>query len=490
MKKKFRNAFAVCLVALTVALVAVLGVGCGGTQKYIVSIEAGQESGTYIVTYSDGETQTMVLPGKDGRDGKDGKDVTITDIYETYVKETGEDISYSEFIDKYLSLSVQSDNSATIAQCLRSVGKVYAEFVEQVSGSFFGRPVYDIAIYTGAAVVWSMDEAQDGYTYFVTNAHVIYDSKAVSSENDGKIARKVVLYMYGSESSPYTVDGDGDGRADADENGYTLYDYGDYGIECEIVGYTFEKDLAVIKAKTDDVKKVNPNVCAVELADEYHVGETAIAIGNPDDGGISVTEGIVSVDNDDIELTIDAKRTYRSIRMDTALYGGNSGGGLFNSSGKLIGIANAGSTQEENINYAIPLEIVRGTVENILYWDADGSSATSGAYKVTLGVTVLSSGSKYIYDSSLGYGKIVEDVVVRSVVENSIASRLGLSNDDVITAVVVNEKKTEVKRSFDISDIILTMRPGDEIAGGYTRGGETYTSESYTLASSDFEKLA
>ena len=53
MKKKFRNAFAVCLVALTVALVAVLGVGCGGTQKYIVSIEAGQESGTYIVTFGE-----------------------------------------------------------------------------------------------------------------------------------------------------------------------------------------------------------------------------------------------------------------------------------------------------------------------------------------------------------------------------------------------------------------------------------------------------
>lgn len=489
MKNKFRNVFTVCLLALTIALVAVLGVGCGA-QKHVVSIEAGQESGVYIVTYSDGETQTLVLPGRDGKDGQDGKDVTITDIYDKYIAETGDEISYAEFLEKYLTLNVPSDNSATIAQCLRSVGKVYTEFVEQSSGSVWSRPTYDIAIYTGAAVVWSIDDTQDGYTYFVTNAHVVYDSKAVTNYNGGKIARKVYLYMYGSESAPHAVDNNDDGRADTDDNGYTIYEYGEYGIACDIVGYTFEKDLAVLKAKTSDVKKVNPNVCAVELADEYHVGETAIAIGNPDDGGISVTEGIVSVDNDNIELTIDTKRTYRSIRMDTALYGGNSGGGLFNSAGKLIGIANAGSTQEENINYAIPLEIVSGTVENILYWEAYGDSARFGANKITLGVTVMSSGSKYVYDASLGYGKITEDVVVQSVVENSIASRMGVMQDDVITAVSVGDKKIQVKRSFDISDIILTMRPGDEISLEYTRGGDKRVSDKVTLSLEDFEKLA
>ena len=490
MKKKLCNAVTVCVLALTLLSIAVFGVGCGESQRYIVSIEAGRESGAYIITYSDGETQTLVLPGKDGKDGEDGKDVTITDIYETYIKETGENISYAEFLDKYLSITAPGDNSATIAKCLRSVGKVYTEFVEQVSDTFFGSPVYDIAIYTGAAVVWSIDESESGYTYFVTNAHVIYDSKAVFIENDGKIARKVMLYMYGSESSPYTADKDEDGKADTDESGYTVYDYGDYGIACDIVGYTFEKDLAVIRAKTSDVKRVNPNVCAIELEDEYSVGETAIAIGNPDDGGISVTEGIVSVDNDTIELTIDTKRTYRSIRMDTALYGGNSGGGLFNSEGKLIGIANAGSSEEENINYAIPLEIVRGTVENILYWDADGDSATSGAYKITLGLTVMSSGSKYVYDADRGYGKIVENVVVQSIADNSIASRFDMAKDDVITAVTVDGVKTKVNRSFDISDIILTMRPGDTISLEYTRGGETHTSSAVTLEHSDFEKIA
>ena len=176
--------------------------------------------------------------------------------------------------------------------------------------------------------------------------------------------------------------------------------------------------------------------------------------------------------------------------MDTALYGGNSGGGLFNSEGKLIGIANAGSSEEENINYAIPLEIVRGTVENILYWDADGDSATSGAYKITLGLTVMSSGSKYVYDADRGYGKIVENVVVQSIADNSIASRFDMAKDDVITAVTVDGVKTKVNRSFDISDIILTMRPGDTISLEYTRGGETHTSSAVTLEHSDFEKIA
>lgn len=487
MKKRLATIMSVTLLALTMALAAVFGVGCGSV--YVTSMTEGTESGTYIVTYSDGTTQTLLLPGRDGKDGEDGKDVTITDVYETYKKETGEDISFSDFLDKYLTLSGSgADNSAVIAQCLRSVAKVYTEFVEQMAGMSW-RPVYDINIYTGSAVIWSIDKSDDGYTYLVTNAHVIYDSKAVSRLNGGLTAKRVYCYLYGSEGAPYTVDNDGDGRADTDADGYTAYEYGDYATECEIVGYSYEKDLAVLRAKTSNLLAVNDDIHAVTLADGYHVGETAIAIGNPEDEGISVTEGIVSIDNENITLNIDKQRTYRSIRIDTALYGGNSGGGLFNSNGKLIGIANAGSTQDENINYAIPLEIVKGTVENILYWFGDGNPETNGAYKITMGVTVLSSGSKYVYDSALGYGTIVENVTVQEISEGSIASRFGMAVDDVITAVIVGDKTYFVNRSFNISDIILTMRPGDSVALEYTRGGVSARSQSVVLTLSDFAKI-
>ena len=484
MKRKLAKILTVATLVLAILLVAVLGVGCGSV--HVTSISEGQGTGEYIVTYSDGTTQTLNLPG---RDGKDGKDVTITDIYETYKKETGEDIAFTDFLDKYLTLEGKgADNSAVIARCLNSVAKVYTEFVEQVAGAVW-RPVYDIAVYTGSAVIWSIDASADGYTYMVTNAHVVHDSKA-AYPNGGNIAKRVHCYLYGSESAPHTVDKDGDGRADSDAEGYTLYDYGDYGTECEIVGYSFEKDIAVIRAKTSALLAINDDIRAVELADGYHVGETAIAIGNPEDEGISVTEGIVSIDNENIELNINTHRTYRSIRIDTALYGGNSGGGLFNGDGKLIGIANAGSSEDQNINYAVPLEIVRGTVENILYWFGDGNDDTTGAYKIVMGVTVLSSGSKYVYDSSLGYGKIEENVTVQEITSGSIASRFGIAVGDVITGVVVGSTTHEVKRNFDISDIILTMRPGDTIALTYTRDGVAARSAAVTLTVSDFTKIA
>ena len=208
----------------------------------------------------------------------------------------------------------------------------------------------------------------------MTNYHVIYDSKADADLNGGMTARQVYCYLYGSEDTPVQketgrTDSNGNPIYETDENGCIVYDYGDYGVKCDIVGGSIEKDLAVLRAKTSELKNINPDIKAVTLAEDYYVGETAIAIGNPENEGISVTKGVVSVDNEYITLSIDGtKRAYRSIRMDTALYGGNSGGGLFNAEGKLIGICNAGDSTDQNINYAIPLDIVKGTVGNILYY--------------------------------------------------------------------------------------------------------------------------
>ena len=105
------------------------------------------------------------------------------------------------------------------------------------------------------------------------------------------------------------------------------------------MGGTITYDIAVLRAKTSDVLARNEDAQPVKLADEYHVGETAIAIGNPEGDGLSVTQGVISTESEYITLSIDdTPRSYRSIRIDTALYSGNSGGGLFNKSGELIRI--------------------------------------------------------------------------------------------------------------------------------------------------------
>lgn len=195
--------------------------------------------------------------------------------------------------------------------------------------------------------------------YIVTYYHVVYNAAADEDKNGGsKIGCEIYCYLYGSESMP-VISG-------YDDDDYYQYEYGDYAIECEYIGGSQETDIAVLRAEKEAVYAVNDNVRAVTLAEDYHVGESVYAIGNAEGEGITATEGIVSLDNEYIGLDIDENGTdesYRSIRFDTSIYHGNSGGGLFNARGELIGITNAGIDGYESICYAIPVSIAKGAAE-------------------------------------------------------------------------------------------------------------------------------
>ena len=202
-----------------------------------------------------------------------------------------------------------------------------------------------------------------------------------------------------------------------------------------------------------------------------------------------MTEGIVSVDSEYISLDIDgdnAYESYRSIRFDAAIYHGNSGGGLYNAKGELIGITNAGTEVNENMCYAIPVSIVRGTVENILYHANDGDESTNGVLKITLGVTVSGENARYVLDQTTGLGKIVEDITVQSVTAGSLAESMGLGEGDVLTAAVINGTSFELDRTFDLGDLILTLRPGDTLSLTVTRAGESVTTSALTLEAGQF----
>lgn len=521
--KKFKK----CLIAVLMCVAIVFTVclsGCalltsnaGGTDVdgvYVTQLGDATDDENFIITvvYSDGRTQEIKIPvaqdgkdgangadgkdgadgadgkdgadgtpgapgadGEDGKDGADGKDLTIQEIYDKYVEENGE-ISYNDFLKEYFP-TIYDDSNACVGECLLSSFKVHSEFIMKTQS--FGYPSYENAIASGSAVVWSMDgDKENGYTYLVTNYHVIYEPDSDSNRNGGThFARKITAYVYGSEYKPQQT-------TSVDSNGYAVYNYGSYGISCEYVGGAASSDIAIIRAKTSDILAINDAVKPVKLASGYRVGEKAIAIGNSENLGISVTEGILSVIDENISLSVDGtSRVYRSLRIDTAIYEGNSGGGLFNSDGELIGITNAGAQVQENINYAIPLEIVKGTADNIMYYFREGKTDRAGkAYKITFGVTVASQNVKYVYDPSLGYGYIQEDVTVQSTESGSMANvGFSLLAGDIIKAVIVNkntEKETryEVLRSTDISDAALNIRPGDTVQIEYIRGGEKRTS--------------
>ena len=238
-----------------------------------------------------------------------------------------------------------------------------------------------------------------------------------------------------------------------------------------------------MRAEKEAVYAVNENVRAVTLADGYHVGESVYAVGNAEGEGISATEGIVSVDNEYIGLDIDEDGTdesYRSIRFDATIYHGNSGGGLFNAQGELIGITNAGIDGYESICYAIPVSIAEGAAENILYHYYDGDDTTNGVYKITTGVTVSAKNAKYVLDES-GYGKITEEICIEAVTSGSVAETLGLAAGDTLTAFVIGGVRHGLDRTFDIGDLLLTLRPNDTLQFEYERNGEKHVTETYTL---------
>ena len=170
---------AVTMCAAVIAAVPAFA-GCN-SQPYVTSIAKSSSEGlqdTYTVYYSDGSTsQFTVTNGSDG--------VSADDLYEKYKEESGEDLTYEEFLEKYLT--VENGNTASVINySLQSCLKIYTEFVETTySQGMWGQINVnsDTAVYTGSAVIYDIDTITDGYTYLVTNYHVVSDSNANNEKN-------------------------------------------------------------------------------------------------------------------------------------------------------------------------------------------------------------------------------------------------------------------------------------------------------------------
>ena len=460
MKRKNILLAAVLAVVLAAALALA---GCGGTTPVVTGIYATDNG--YIVYYSDGTMSTLA---------GGGSEITIDELYERYKEEYG-DISYEEFLQKYLTVDVGADNASVINGLLRSSVVVYSEFT--VSDTRFGQVSRGIEVSEGSGVIYRID---DDYTYIITNYHVVYNAAANTDNGDSNIARALHCYLYGSEGGySFTK------RYDA--QGYPIVEYGSGALACEYVGGSATADLVLLRVKTGELRRINAGAVAVQFAEDYRVGKTAIVIGNAEGLGTSVTEGIVSVDRENVSLSdVDGvTRTYQLMRVDAAAYGGNSGGGVFDAEGKLIGILNSGSREAQNINFAIPVETVAGVTENIYYSATDGDDSTEGVYKVTLGVTVQYDNSRYEYDASTGYGSIRETITVQGVTGGSLADEMGLQSGDVLQSVTIDGKTYSIDRQYDLDDALYRLQPGESCSLTYLRDGKVCESSTVLAEAGD-----
>ena len=129
----------------------------------------------------------------------------------------------------------------------------------------------------------------------------------------------------------------------------------------ELVGVDAETDLALLKVDLGEVAAIEFGSSA-----SLRIGDVVLAIGNPYGLTKSVTQGIVSGTG---RGYLDNLTTFQNfIQTDAAINAGNSGGALVNVAGELVGINTAVLAQDfgtEGIGFAIPVDLVRGVVDEI-----------------------------------------------------------------------------------------------------------------------------
>lgn len=342
------------------------------------------------------------------------------------------------------------ENLAVASKALLSCVSVYCNFETQYSSGFYPGGSTSTRSYTssGSGVIYKLDK-NSGDAYVITNYHVVYDSDA---DTANKISDDITLYLYGQEA--------------------TLY-----AIPATYIGGSMRYDIAVLKVEDSAVLTESNAVAATfSNSDEVGILETVIAVGNPEMKGLSVTVGNVNVDSEDILITgaDDVTQvTMRVIRIDAAVNSGNSGGGLFNSKGELVGIVNAkmADSSIDNIGYAIPSNVAKNIAENIIYY-CDGTAEES-VYRCVMGVVPGVAARSTEYDESTGIISKVERVGVLAVDEESIAYGV-LQENDLINSITVDGVKVEVTRTFHVFDSMLNARAGSTVVLNITRGSETF----------------
>ncbi len=414
----------IALLLVAVLLLSTL-TGCIRVSRSILDAEIN-EHGELIITYNNGTQDNLgIVVGSDGEDGQDGANGSGG---------TG--------------ITGDSNVPQAVGTALRSSVSIYCTFSGRMQESYSA----------GSGVIYDLDK-KNGNAFIITNYHVVYSSD--SSTRDG-ICDDIQVYLYG-------------GQLEGQE------------LEAEYVGGSAYYDIAVLYVKNSDVLK-NSDAQEVTVADSDAVmpGQTAIAVGNAEGEGISATTGIISVDSEHITMTAVDESTEvstRVMRIDTAVNHGNSGGGLFDDQGRLIGIVNAKivDSEVENIAYAIPTAVAIGAADNII--DHCYGKSCKTVMRAMLGITIINSASKGVYDADTGLMHIEETIQVHEIDRTSIAKGALLA-DDILVSITLNGETKQITRQHHVIDMMLNARAGDTVELTVLRDGKEHT-VSFDLTSKD-----
>lgn len=291
------------------------------------------------------------------------------------------------------------------------------------SNSFFGfgSPTTSTATASGSGIIISKDG------YILTNNHVVDTSTSNSSYS----------YYDLSEATSVKV------KLNSDVYGTdAVYD-------AKIVGKDSQTDLAVLKIDKTDLT-------AAEFADsdEAVVGEFVMAVGSPLGLDATVTTGIISAVNREVESD---GTTYVCIQTDAAINSGNSGGALVNSEGKVIGIntLKLSGSGVEGIGFAIPINSTLDIIDDLIEYNK--------VLRPYIGITGIE-----LDDATVKkYNLATLGIYIQSVENFSPAEKAGLQAGDII----IQADGKDVKTMDELNEIKNTHAIGEAMALKVNRNG-------------------
>ena len=335
-----------------------------------------------------------------------------------YSISNGSTIKTTSVADGSLDVStVASENMAAMV----SINTVSVEEVKNYYGMFGGQSSSQETQSSGSGIIIGQNDTE---LLCVTNAHVINGADTIS-----------VCFVDGS------------------------------AVEASVKGSDTDNDLAVISVKLSDISddtKSQIKVATIGDSSSLKVGEQFVAIGNALGYGQSVTSGIVSGLNrqlDDSNISM--------IQTDAAINPGNSGGALLNMSGEVIGIntAKAAATEVEGMGYAISMSDAMPVIEELMTKTTREKVSDENASYLGISARDISS------DMSSAYG-IPEGIYVTSVASGSAAEKAGITEQSVITkfdgvsvsTVSALESRLEYYAAGETVEVTLQVNTGS----GYT----------------------
>ena len=235
---------------------------------------------------------------------------------------------------------------------------------------------------------------------------------------------------------------------------------GDKDYTATLVGEDTTSDIAVIKIDADGLTPAT-----VGNSDGLKVGQSVMAVGNPlGELGGTVTGGMISALNRSVTIQgTSSTNTMSLIQMDASVSPGNSGGGLFNMNGELIGIVNAksSSSDAEGLGFAIPINDAIKVAQELL----ENGYVTGRPY---LGITYLG-----VEDAQTAaqLGVNAYGVYVVEVVKGGPAERAGLQSGDRIVSI----DGTEIASKDDLGTLMQKHAAGDTLNITIARNGQMQT---------------